>query len=474
MSRPTHDVLLVTDDLALRAQATGACPPGGRLLCLWHAQSAAVRTVDAGQFWLDLEGAAETTWPRFARHVYFHSCTPRTADVLPPGVYLRKPCSLEALTILWAEAVRAPRPDRGADSSRPPSESLPGWLLEFQELSLAELCQRCVHALPGRIGYREAALYLLDGQRGVLTLAEAKCSANVELSIGMDVANRHVLAAAVRTGVPIACDDLRALCADAGLTCPPDVMNDTDYTSLIAPLAAGDSVVGALRLGKRKPGHAAAPPAPAVWSFLARALENARAYERACAEARIDVLTGLFNCRWLTEALEREIRRAERFRSRLSVIQIDLDDFKSVNDCFGHLTGDALLRHAASRIRAGLRTVDAAVRTGGDEFVVLLPETDLSGARHVGERVLAAIRDNPPVIGDRPLPMTASVGAAEWQRGWSLHDLLEAADRAMYASKRDGRDRLTLAPRDEIPSASYSSHAGPRSPSVRVELSSNS
>ncbi|MEP0846012.1 MAG: sensor domain-containing diguanylate cyclase [Phycisphaerae bacterium] len=474
MSRPTHDVLLVTDDLALRALATRACPPGGRLLCLSHAQSAAVRSTDASQLWLDLDGAVETTWPRFTRHVYFHSQIPCTADAHPPGIYLRKPCLLEALAILWAEAAGESRIDRRALALPQQSESLPGWLMEFQELSLAGLCQRCVSTLPERLGYREAALYLFDAQRALLTLAEAKCSANIELSIGVEATNRHVLSAVVRTAVPITSDDLRESCAGVGLTCPPDVMNDTDRTALIAPLAVGDSVVGALRLGKRVAGHQAAPPSPAVWSFLARALEHARAYERACAEARIDVLTGLFNYRWLSEALEREIRRAERFRSRLSVLQVDLDDFKSVNDCFGHPTGDALLRHAASRIRAGLRTVDAAVRTGGDEFVVLLPETDLSGAKRVGERVLAAIRDNPPVIGDRPLPITASVGAAEWQHGWSLYELLEAADRAMYASKRDGRDRLTLAPRDDIPSASYSAHAGPLSRSIRVELSSNS
>ena len=183
-----------------------------------------------------------------------------------------------------------------------------------------------------------------------------------------------------------------------------------------------------------------------VFDFLARCLQHARRYLRARVEARVDRLTGLFNYRWMIEALGKEIRRAQRYGSPLALCMIDLDGLKTVNDRFGHLAGDALLRHTAAQISAALRQIDSAARIGGDEFVVLLPATNLNGARHVARRILTAIRNDAPVINQRMLPVAASLGVAQWQSGWDESQLIAAADQAMYAAKREGHNRLVCHP----------------------------
>jgi diguanylate cyclase (GGDEF)-like protein len=140
--------------------------------------------------------------------------------------------------------------------------------------------------------------------------------------------------------------------------------------------------------------------------------------------------------------MEQEIHRSQRYCNPLALIMIDLDGLKTVNDRFGHLGGDALLRHTAGKVSAALRQIDLAARIGGDEFVVLLPGTDLGGARHVAQRILAAIRVDAPLINGQPVPIVASFGVAQWEQGWDERQLLAAADQAMYAAKRQGHNRL--------------------------------
>jgi diguanylate cyclase (GGDEF)-like protein len=243
-----------------------------------------------------------------------------------------------------------------------------------------------------------------------------------------------------RERLVIAAADLVAALNERGLDPPADLSGETDRSGFIGALPAAHRVAGVLRLGKRVHKGAAVDVLEGVCAFLGNAIDHAVRFERARTEARVDALTGLQNYRGAIESLQHEIQRVERFGKKLALLLVDLDGFKEINDRCGHAAGDALLRHAASRIRAVLRQVDVAARLGGDEFVVLLPETDLAGARFVGDRVLAALRDSPAVFRDRPLPITASVGIAEWRAGLDAEALLCAADQAMYAAKRLGRD----------------------------------
>jgi diguanylate cyclase (GGDEF)-like protein len=163
-----------------------------------------------------------------------------------------------------------------------------------------------------------------------------------------------------------------------------------------------------------------------------------------------DPLTGLGNRRRLAEELHLEIERAVRFGRSLGMLALDLDHFKTINDRYGHRTGDAVLVEVAARIRAAVREVDLAFRQGGEEFVILLPETDIAGSLTAAQRVWAAVRDSAfPVSGQgaqETMSVTVSIGVAVFPRhARTAVDLLDAADQALYAAKAAGRDTVVVA-----------------------------
>jgi diguanylate cyclase (GGDEF)-like protein len=183
----------------------------------------------------------------------------------------------------------------------------------------------------------------------------------------------------------------------------------------------------------------------------AMALENARLYETARNLADRDPLTGFFNHRYLHERLSEEIVRAVRNRQPLSVIMLDLDDFKLVNDTFGHVYGDQVLVHVAHLVRSTLRASDVAARYGGDEFALILPETGREQAARVTERIIEALRASPfAAEGRRPFPIGVSMGIATHPfDGRSATDLIAIADLGLYDAK-DAGGGVALAGHDPV------------------------
>jgi two-component system cell cycle response regulator len=193
-------------------------------------------------------------------------------------------------------------------------------------------------------------------------------------------------------------------------------------------------------------------------------VHNVRMHEEAQRLSFTDPLTGLWNYRYLRESLRREVERATRFGRMLAVLVLDLDHFKEVNDTYGHAAGDAVLGEFARRIRIGLREVDVAFRQGGEEFVVLLPETDAYGGIIVAERLGAAVRDQPVSIEARgSIPVTVSIGVAVFpEHGKTVQEVLQAADDALYAAKNGGRDTYRLADGTRrLPNVNFDPTAGP-------------
>jgi diguanylate cyclase (GGDEF)-like protein len=160
--------------------------------------------------------------------------------------------------------------------------------------------------------------------------------------------------------------------------------------------------------------------------------------------AFLDHLTGLPNFRSLSERFENEIRRATRYRRLLSLVMFDLDGFKGINDQFGHLAGNAALRHVAGVLRGFVRETDIAGRYGGDEFMVLLPETPKHIAERLAAEIQALISATPLHLeGHGVLPLTISLGMASFPRdARTAESLMAAADGAMYKAKRAGRNQV--------------------------------
>jgi diguanylate cyclase (GGDEF)-like protein len=178
------------------------------------------------------------------------------------------------------------------------------------------------------------------------------------------------------------------------------------------------------------------------------ALENARLHEEVVRQATVDELTGLSNHRRLQQALDEELNRSRRFPTPVSLLILDIDDFKAVNDTHGHLQGDAVLRAVAQAVREHTRAVDEAARYGGEELAVLLRGTGLSGARSAAEAIRRAIEAlRVPLEGGGHIRVTASLGVAELRRGErDKSELIAAADAALYKAKRSGKNRTVTAP----------------------------
>jgi diguanylate cyclase (GGDEF)-like protein len=166
-------------------------------------------------------------------------------------------------------------------------------------------------------------------------------------------------------------------------------------------------------------------------------------------QSRTDAVTGLRNRRYIDEFLAVECLRARRYGAPLSVLMADLDHFKQVNDRYGHPAGDAVLRGMAHLLEGTLRAADVGGRYGGEEFVVILPQTDLEGAAEFGERLRSAVDSTSfEISGEAPIHVTLSAGAAELDAKMARpEDLVAAADAALYEAKGAGRNRVALAAR---------------------------
>jgi diguanylate cyclase (GGDEF)-like protein len=172
------------------------------------------------------------------------------------------------------------------------------------------------------------------------------------------------------------------------------------------------------------------------------ALDNARLHGIVKRQAVTDELTGLANRRSFRESLDTELLRAERFGNGLALIVADLDDFKDVNDRFGHQAGDEVLRAFAEVLSGRIRGIDQAARLGGEEFAILLPETDALGAAALAENLRVALAGLAVTVGEHDVHITASFGVAAFPESHSADELMTAADLALYSAKRRGKDRV--------------------------------
>lgn len=432
------EVLLISGDAELCRAVQQAQPPGATLCIV--ADGAAAPHNEFTDVWVDLDAGPDHATLTGTR-VYFYSSPTTAQRSTCIGRLVRKPCDASFVELLWASLTGgAKRRQRATRAER----SLPRWALEFQDLRLRRLCRRLVTRLPGKLGYRDISVYLYDGEQGVFTLAESTLQRPIDLVLRVREDADKLLVAVAARGELVETENVATLRTALELRAPENPSPYADSTCLIAPLICDGQLLGVACLSTcAKPEHPDRRcPRSLLFRFVARCVLHAREHERALNEARVDALTGLYNVRYLSEALQREVRRTTRFQQSLTAIAIDLDELKGVNDRYGHAAGDFVLRHVARAIISVLRQCDIAARIGGDEFVALLPATTLEGGRQVAMRLLKSLREDSPRFRGIPLGIRASIGVVEWQPEWTPQAFIEAADRALYEAKDRGRDRI--------------------------------
>lgn len=215
---------------------------------------------------------------------------------------------------------------------------------------------------------------------------------------------------------------------------------------MAVPLVSRGKVIGVVKLVNRQPGDAFSPADQSLVTLLmepaAIALENAILFKKMEHLSVTDDLTGLHNVRYLNGFLYRELKRCHRYNLPVSVVFLDMDGFKTVNDRFGHLAGSQTLTEVGQVLKRTVREIDMVTRYGGDEFVVILPQTGMRGAAVIAERIREAIAEA-SFLGDMGLEvsLTASLGVASFpDQGTTRDELIHQADAAMYRVKESGKN----------------------------------
>jgi diguanylate cyclase (GGDEF)-like protein len=249
---------------------------------------------------------------------------------------------------------------------------------------------------------------------------------------------------AVRTGRPFRVNDI-----SIEPLCPGQFALPESGSYYCGPLIAGGIIIGAVRL-QNEVGFWTPERESLLESYLsttASVLSNLQLLQTMSEQANIDPLTGLYNRRFCMDYARKLMAMARRKNTPLGFLMLDLDHFKSINDVHGHEVGDRVLKRFARIVTQSMRETNLTARLGGEEFVVLLPDTGADACKLVAERIRKAVLNmNMPQVKEKPLPaMTVSLGIAVFpEHGTTLEEMLLASDRALYESKRSGRNRSTL------------------------------
>ncbi len=317
--------------------------------------------------------------------------------------------------------------------------------------NLHELLEQVLDASINAIPAAEAGtIYLANPETGVLNLEAVHGTKHLRsedidnVDVFVFASERGYAERVIQTKEAILVTDIKA----AGENITDDAIRTRSL--IVAPLVLENQGVGVLALVSSVAHAFTDIDLASLTTFAttaAAAILNARLYEEAHYLAITDVLTGLNNRRYFFELAELEFKRAKRYNRALSLLMIDLDHFKVINDRYGHTIGDLVLQAVAQRCKDKIREQDIIGRYGGEEFSVILPEADEQAARRTANRLRACIADDPFQVGnDTAIHLTISIGVASLQANTEdLTGFLNIADAALYKAKESGKNCIAIA-----------------------------
>jgi len=314
-------------------------------------------------------------------------------------------------------------------------------------LDVKRIAEICIHEIPKLIGAKLASLYILDESSDILHLEKNNHPFLINNIVSLNQNPPSPMVAAVRSKELLVIDDVEShKTPNVHKTQRFFSQNYQTKACIIAPLICHGRVVGALNMSDKNNGPAFTKDDIAVVELfrqlIGASIGNISLFEKTQQQAKTDGLTGMLNHRMFYEMLEVELRRAQRYGGRLSVIMIDIDNLKPINDSYGHRAGDMAIKQIARRISACIRQIDIAARYGGDEFSVILPNTSLDDAAVVAERMVNMTTGTPMLWEQHRIPLSISLGVGQYDGESSAGDVTKATDQALYAAKQAGKGRV--------------------------------
>ncbi len=319
---------------------------------------------------------------------------------------------------------------------------------EINCLDVDRIVEICLTKMPHMVDAKLASVYFHNEENRELVLKGSNHPYPVTERISLDEAPQSVMSVAINRKATLLIRDMDAF--QKGLPERIDRTYSSRYSTgscIIVPLASGQEIIGVMNLADKTDGTPFdeirdLPLVDHISQFIGIALGNCRLYEKVSLQARTDGLTNFINHNAFFDELNREIERARRRGSNLSLILLDVDNFKLFNDIHGHQMGDKILQQVAGTIKQSTRAVDVPARYGGDEFAVICGDTDLKRGALVAERIRRAVASNPMKHDDKAFSVTISAGVAEYEHGLSAADMVERVDSALYLAKSRGRNAV--------------------------------
>jgi diguanylate cyclase (GGDEF)-like protein len=323
---------------------------------------------------------------------------------------------------------------------------------EINSLDLDQIVSVCVRQLPALVEARRASLYLYDAAGDRLILQGHSGDRPVAERVDLLAESRSPMATAVRQGRILLIGGFKEFEQANDLLLEREFRDAYDTDScIVVPLKGGGRVRGVLNLADKQNAsrfdeEIDLPVIEPVAELIGASIYNVELYQEMERRAKTDALTELVNRRGVEEALTRESDRSRRHGPPLTVLMIDLDQLKDINDRFGHRAGDAALQNLAALLLDALRSVDVPGRWAGDEFLVVLPDTSAAQAERLVRRLLTKAHERPVTVAGQTIPASLSIGVAQYRKDETLESLIHRVDKAMYAAKAAGRDGFATAP----------------------------
>jgi diguanylate cyclase (GGDEF)-like protein len=315
-------------------------------------------------------------------------------------------------------------------------------------LDIERIATISVRKIPRLLGARLASLYILD-DNAMLHLQKSNHPylINKIVSLNQNPPTAMTIAAKSRKLLHIRDIETHAQ-PTIKKSQRPYAENYGTKNCIIVPLLCQNKVVGILNLAG-KPGNAGFTRedialVELLGQLVGASIGNISMFERIQHQAKTDGLTGLVNHKAFYEILEKELWRSKRYGEQISLIMVDVDNLKHVNDTFGHRAGDRVIMEVSRRIRESIRQIDTAARYGGDEFAVILPNTSLTDASVVAERMVGIVSATPVVWRKDEITISISVGLGQYGSDDTPDDIASKSDKALYSAKQSGKNTFKV------------------------------
>jgi len=316
-------------------------------------------------------------------------------------------------------------------------------------LDIERIAKICVENIPRLVGVRFASLYILDEANTILHLQKYNHPflINKIVSLNQNPPSPMVMAVRSRQVIMVGNIDTHK---QPVIKKSQRAFSDNYKTNscAIVPLVCQNRVVGVLNLADKMGAEDFSSEDIALIElfsqFVGASIGNIQLFEKVQHQATTDGLTGFVNHKTFYEVLEKELWRSRRYGGQISLIMVDIDNLKKINDTYGHRAGDKVIKEISRKIKECIRQIDTAARYGGDEFAIILPNTSLNDATVAAERMVHTVSDSSITWEDSEIGLSISVGLGQYDADNTPEDITSRSDQALYTAKQAGKNTVRI------------------------------